>query len=83
MKQRLIDWYNQHIVKGWYRTWTVWAAALAVALPELIQVAIDNADTFFMAVPVLDDTSKAQLRVLLIVIIPIVRALKQPTLPKE
>lgn len=83
MKQRIIDWYNQHIVKGWYKTWTVWAAALAVALPELAQVALVNADTFFSAVPVLDDTTKAQLRVLLIVIIPIVRALKQANLPKE
>lgn len=83
MKQRIIDWYNQHIVKGWYKTWTVWAAALAVALPELAQVALVNADTFFSAVPVLDDTTKAQLRVFLIVIIPIVRALKQANLPKE
>lgn len=83
MKQRIIDWYNQHIVKCWYKTWTVWAAALAVALPELAQVALVNADTFFSAVPVLDDTTKAQLRVFLIVIIPIVRALKQANLPKE
>lgn len=83
MKQKLIDWYNAHIVKGWYATWTVWLAAIAVVGPELLQVALDNFDTFVTAVPLLSDSTKATIRVVLLIAIPVVRAIKQKNLPPK
>ena len=72
---------KKYIVPGWWRMWSVWASGLALLLPDLLQLALDNLDTAFTALPVMDDAHKAQLRMLLIVIIPIVRAIKQK--PKD
>ena len=83
MKQKLIDWYNAHIVKGWYMTWTAWLAAIALVGPELLQIALDNFDTFVTAVPLLSDGTKATIRVVLLIAIPVVRAIKQKSLPPK
>ena len=83
LKARLTDWYNKHIVKGWYATWTVWLSVLALVGPELLQVALDNFDTFVTAVPLLSDSAKASIRVVLLVAIPIMRAVKQKNLPPK
>lgn len=83
MKQQLIDWYNAHIVKGWYKTYTVWLSVAALVGPELLQVALDNFDTFVTAVPLLSDGTKSLIRVALLVAIPVVRAIKQQNLPPK
>lgn len=83
IKQRLTDFYNEHIVKGWYATWTVWLSVLALVGPELLQVALDNLDVFIAAAPVLSDTAKAQVRIGLLILIPVVRAIKQKNLPPK
>lgn len=83
MKQRLIDWYNAHIVKGWYATWTVWLSVAALVGPELLQIALDNFDTFVTAVPLLSDSTKAALRIALLIAIPVVRAIKQKSIPPK
>ena len=81
IKARAAFWYDTHIVKGWYKTWTVWLSIIALVGPDLLQVALDNADTFFSAIPLLSDSSKAQLRILFLIVIPVVRAIKQRNLP--
>lgn len=83
LKQRLTNWYNEHIVKGWYKTWTVWLSVAALVGPELLQVVLDNLDTFVTAVPLLSDGAKAQIRIVLLIAIPVVRALKQSSLPPK
>ena len=72
---------KKYIVPGWWRMWSVWASGLALLLPDLLQAVVDNLDTVFLAAPVFDDASKAQLRIFLVVIIPIVRIIKQK--PKD
>lgn len=79
---RLVDWYNAKIVKGWYKTWVVWAAAGAVVLPEIINIIVGNLDLIFSGVPVLGETGKANIRLFFLVAIPIIRAIKQKNLPK-
>lgn len=82
--QPLIDFYNRHIVKGWYKTWTVWlaaAAAILPAVPDLVQLLLDNWDTAVTAVPVFSDSTKATIRLVLLVLIPVVRAIKQKNVP--
>lgn len=83
LKARLTDWYNKHIVKGWYATWTVWLSVAALVGPDLLQVALDNFDTFVTAVPLLSDSTKSMIRIVLLVAIPIVRAIKQKNLPPK
>jgi len=86
MKQQLTDWYNAHIVKGWYKTYTFWLSLVALVgpeLPGLLQVVLDNFDTFTTAVPLLSDGTKATIRVVLLVAIPLVRAIKQQNLPPK
>lgn len=83
MKQQLTDWYNKHIVKGWYATWTVWLSVAALVGPELLQVALDNLDTFVTAVPLLSDSTKSAIRIALLIAIPVVRAIKQKNLPPK
>src|SRR4051812_15783831 len=81
LKQSLSFWYDTYIVKGWYKTWTVWLSVVALVGPDLLQVALDNADTFFSAIPLMSDTTKAQLRIAFLILIPVVRAIKQKNLP--
>ena len=86
LKERLTAWYNMYIVKGWYRTWSLWLAVLAIfgpAVPDLIQILLDNWDTALTAVPVFSESTKATIRLALLVAIPVVRALKQPNLPPK
>jgi len=86
MKQKLIDWYNAHIIKGWYKTYTFWlsvAAILGPELPDLLQTLLDNFDAFSSAVPLLSDGAKATIRFALLMAIPIVRAIKQNKLPPK
>ena len=81
LKERLTAWYNAKIVKAWYMTWTVWAAVAAAALPDIIQYGLDNLDLLVSAtVPLLDDTNKSRLQLAMILLIPIVRSLKQKNL---
>lgn len=86
----LSNWYDTYIVKGWYKTWTVWLAVFAVAGPEMLQLATEHIDLVFDALPIISDGTKATLRLVLLCIIPIARALKQaqvqvpaPVEPKE
>lgn len=83
MKQAIVDFYNKHIVLGWYKTWTVWLSVAALVGPDLLQIVLDNLDTVVTAVPVLSDSAKAQLRILLLIAIPVVRAIKQSNLPPK
>jgi hypothetical protein len=86
MKQQLTDWCNTHIVKGWYKTYTFWLSAAAVLgpeLPGLLQLALDNFDTFATAVPLLSDSTKSMIRLALLFAIPVVRAIKQKSLPPK
>lgn len=86
MKQKLIDLYNAHIVKGWYKTYTFWlsfAALVGPELPNLLQVVLDNFDVFSAAIPLLGDGTKSGIRIVLLMAIPIARALKQPSLPPK
>lgn len=83
MKQYLTDLYNRFIVKGWYKTYTVWLSVAALVGPELLQIALDNFDTFVMAVPLLSDSTKSMIRIALLIAIPVVRAIKQKNLPPK
>lgn len=41
----LTDWYNQFIVAGWYRSWSLiggWLTSAAVFLPDLLQFVVDH-----------------------------------------
>lgn len=81
LKDKLTAWYNAKIVKAWYMTWTVWAALAAAAIPDLMQIGLDNLDLLVSAtIPLLDDTNKARLQLAMILLIPIVRSLKQKNL---
>ncbi|MEJ7685608.1 MAG: hypothetical protein WKG52_00660 [Variovorax sp.] len=81
-KERMAAWYDTYIVKGWYKTWTVWLAALAVLGPELLQIASENIDLVFDVLPIISDGTKSTLRLVLLCVIPIARAVKQAGLPK-
>jgi hypothetical protein len=83
LKQRLVDWDNRYIVKGWYKTYTVWLSVAALVGPELLQVALDNFDTFVTAVPLVSDSTKSMIRIALLIAIPVVRAIKQTNLPPK
>lgn len=86
LKERLAAWYNLYIVKGWYKTYTFWLSAAALVgpeLPGLLQMVLDNFDTFSSAAPVLSDGTKATIRVALLIAIPIARAIKQNKLPPK
>lgn len=86
MKRRLIDWHGKYIVKGWYKTYTFWlsmAALIGPELPDLLQIVLDNFDAFTTAVPLLGDGTKATIRIILLMAIPIVRAVKQPSVPPK
>ena len=83
-KEKVTTWYNEHVVKGWYKTWTVWAAVLAAALPslpDLLQLIVDHLDTISLSIPKLDDTLKQQIRFGALIVIPFLRATKQKNLP--
>lgn len=43
MKQRILDWYNRHIVAGWYRSAALvvgWLTSAILFLPDLAQFVI-------------------------------------------
>ena len=82
LNEKLVAWYNLHIVKGWYKTWTVWAAAAALLLPDLLQLLLENADLVFSSLAPMEDETKARLRLVMIAVIPVLRSLKQKSLPK-
>ena len=83
LQQSLTVWYEKHIVEMWYKTWTVWVALAAAALPSLLQIGLDNLDTLVtVGIPLLNDANKSRLQLVLILLIPVVRAYKQKSLAK-
>lgn len=89
LSARLVAWYNEKIVKGWYKTYTVMMAAAALLLPDilqqLLQIGVDNLDAVYVLIGPMEETTKLKLRLALIALIPVVRAIKQPKLqpPQE
>jgi hypothetical protein len=80
-KKAVLALYKKHIVQEWYKTWTVWLALAAAALPDLLQIGLDNLDLLVSAsVPLLDNVNKSRLQLAMIILIPVVRALKQKKL---
>lgn len=76
-------WYSKNVVQLWYKTATVWVALAAAALPDLLQIGLEHLDLFVSSVvPLLSDTGKSRLQLALILLIPVVRALKQKNLEK-
>lgn len=74
---RLTAFYERFIVREWYMKWSVWLACLAVVGPEILQTLSQNIDLFFVAVPQINDSTKATIRLVMLCLIPLVRAIKQ------
>lgn len=72
------DFYNKHFVAGWWRTWSVWLAALAIVLPGGLQWLLDN--MALLSAFQMTDSNKETLRVILVALIPLARSLRQKAL---
>jgi len=80
MKQKIIDWYNAHIVAGWYQAWAIWVAVIAALSPylvDLLQYTLDHWTTAGSYLNLQDSTKEAIRLVLLLVVLPAARAWKQ------
>ena len=72
------------LVENWQRlwkSWSLWFAALGVALPEVLQLIADNSS----ALPWVDDGYKSIIRISCLVLVILARPVKQVAVsgPKE
>lgn len=70
------------LVENWkalWKAWTVQLAAAGILLPDLLQVIADNS----ALIPWFDDGYKSGLRLACLILIVVLRPIKQPTLTKE
>lgn len=74
---------NIQLIDGWKRLWRAWTmqlAALGILAPEVLQVIADNTSTLLW----LDDGYKSGIRLASLILIVLMRPLKQVVLePKE
>lgn len=82
-KLRALDYYNEKIVKKWYKAWSVWAAGAAFFLPDLVAWATTNWDVVSTLIPTMDSDGKDTFRKWLVAGILLFRILKQKNMPKE
>jgi hypothetical protein len=84
LKQYLIGFYNDKIVKRWYRSWAMWvgvAAGVVPYLPDLVQTLLDNWAPISVFIPTMTDSEKEAFRlVMLLVVLPIAKALQQKSM---
>lgn len=77
MRATLVDWYNRHIVAGWYRSWAIWCGVVAAVSPYLLDLmagALDAWPTLAGTVDLEPATKEAIRLVLLLVVLPALRA---------
>lgn len=84
IKQRLIAWYDEKIVKRWYRSWALWVGVLAGVvpyLPDYVQALLDNWAPISVFIPTMTDSEKEAFRLfMLLVVLPIAKALQQKSM---
>lgn len=74
-KRKLVSNWRQVLM----RSWTVWLAAIGAFLPEVLEIAAEN----IASVPLLDDGQKSIIRLVCLVLIPMARVIRQPSVPKD
>lgn len=76
-------WYARHVVKAWYRSYSLWVGVLAGVFPylvDLLQYVLDHWTQTAGWVD-MDPATKETIRViLLVVVLPIARAKIQPSM---
>lgn len=78
--QFLADFYNRKFVAKWYTSWALWVGVIAGALPYILdygQLLLDNLG-LVGTVLMLDEATQRRIQLILVlVVLPIARALKQ------
>lgn len=77
------DWYNKHIVAGWYKSWAIWVGAFAAAFPYLIdmlEAAVQQWPAVAEAVRLTPLQTSVTQVILLVVVLPIARAWRQTSM---
>ncbi|MGJ3704656.1 hypothetical protein [Variovorax sp. AFSI2.2] len=81
LKQRLVDWYNAHVVAAWYRSVALYvgmSATIVPYIPDWLQLALDHWDLASVLIPKLSPDGKAVLQAfILLVLLPIAKAWQQ------
>ena len=73
--------YNEHIVKEWYASWVVWLSAAALLLPDALQWGLDH--FVLMDSISIDNATKNTIRVVIVALIPLARAIRQKSLERS
>lgn len=85
LKAKLTAWYDAHIVAAWYRSTALWIGVLAGLVqfvPDWIQTLLDNFDLGASALHISDGKTKLIQAVLLFVVLPIAKAVRQESMEK-
>ncbi len=67
------------LVQGWkslWRAWSVWAAAIGLVLPEVLELLAEHVDSL----PMLDDGHKSLIRVGCLIAVVVLRPIRQRSL---
>jgi hypothetical protein len=86
MKQAIVDWYNVHIVRGYYKAWSfiVSAAAfLLTNLPDFVNLIIASINDAASAFPTLDVQTKFYILAAANVLAILLRPVKQAALTED
>lgn len=80
LKQRLTDWYNARIQKGYYKAWSFIvnvAGFVLASLPELVNMLLSSVSMGLDAVPTLDPMHKVYILVAVNVLTILLKPIKQ------